>query len=286
MQIVFSCQKESAKFNVSTAHGAVEPKTPEDWGCLITGETFESKAAKEFIKPPTLKKKDKDKKQLRFRPVNKNKSRERDLAELQKILEFPDKNEYEIPAEKELSRLQLKIKNITEDWMEHYRIAVGISSPHLRTISSAPRYRKARNIQSAKSVPGTMPSAKDFPQRPYTSSPLPEPRVKVRAPSAPPTTGFHNSRPFSSLSSPSRPVSRTSEKRKDHVRIEIDGVQAETSKSGTPNTLSVASGSPVHGSPVHSAIRSHSCNRTLRATSTTAEHKPTIVQRGCPVYPF
>jgi hypothetical protein len=30
MQLVFSCQKETAKFNVSAANGAVEPKDREE----------------------------------------------------------------------------------------------------------------------------------------------------------------------------------------------------------------------------------------------------------------
>ncbi|XP_078001510.1 uncharacterized protein LOC144453994 isoform X1 [Glandiceps talaboti] len=285
MQVLFTCQKETTKFNLGSIYGVSEPKTAEEWGMLATGETFQSKAAKELSKPPPPKKKtDKDKKSLRFSRLNKNKSKELHLAELQKILEMPDKNEYDIPAEKELARLLRKIKNLTEDWMEHYRIAVGISSPHLFRMQSAPRFRKHRNIQSAKSVPDELPSSKDPQQRPYTSSPLPEPKVSIRAPSAPPTAGFHNRRPFSSVSTASKAHSQSSEKK--NVRIEIDGIPADFSKSGTPVTLSIVSGSPTHGSPIPTSAvsRTYSSLKTPRATSTSTE-RPTLTpyNKGCPI---
>ncbi|XP_070559084.1 uncharacterized protein C3orf20 homolog isoform X2 [Ptychodera flava] len=266
MQVLFASQKETTKLNIGSTYGATEPKTPEEWGCLVTGEEFQSKAAKEYSKPPPPKKKpEKDKKSLRFRS-NKNKSKDNNLAELQKLLEIPEKHEYDIPASKDLARLQRKIKNLAEDWMEHYRIAVGISSPHLRTLSSVPKYRKHRNIQSAKSVPGTLPSTSDPNYRQQAGSPLPEAKLSIRAASAHPTAGFHNKRPFSTMSTASRSMSHASEKK--NVRIEIDGVPTDISKSPTPVTLSVASGSM----------------KSPRATSTTVE-RPTLTpyQKGCPV---
>ena len=43
-------------------------------------------------------------------------------------------------------------RNLVDDWMEHYRIAVGISSPHIRNMKETP-YHRRRNIHSA--MPGT-----------------------------------------------------------------------------------------------------------------------------------
>ena len=42
-------------------------------------------------------------------------------------------------------------RNLVDDWMEHYRIALGLSSPMLETLSAAPPYSIAtRQAKSAK----------------------------------------------------------------------------------------------------------------------------------------
>ncbi|XP_053377067.1 uncharacterized protein LOC123530542 isoform X4 [Mercenaria mercenaria] len=73
-------------------------------------------------------------------------------SEILKLLQdFPDKVHYELEADKELARLQRKARNLVDDWMEHYRIAVGLTSMSLLNVKENPNYSIAnRNIKSAR----------------------------------------------------------------------------------------------------------------------------------------
>ncbi|XP_052285555.1 uncharacterized protein LOC127881598 isoform X2 [Dreissena polymorpha] len=73
-------------------------------------------------------------------------------AEILKLLQdFPDKVTYEIEADKELAKLQRKARILVDDWMEHYRIAVGLVSPTLLSVRDTPTYSiHARNVKSAR----------------------------------------------------------------------------------------------------------------------------------------
>lgn len=70
-----------------------------------------------------------------------------------------------------IASFYVEIRNIIFDWMEHYRSAIGISRPSKLSLLM----KKRKQMNSANSLPGSMPS---FPRR--STSPLP------RAPSAPP----------------------------------------------------------------------------------------------------
>ncbi len=71
-------------------------------------------------------------------------------------------------------------RNTVEDWLEHYRIAIGISSPHLKSVTGIPA-RRQRQVQSAKSSPG---GCRVILESMATS--IPRHSVEPRVPSAPP----------------------------------------------------------------------------------------------------
>lgn len=54
---------------------------------------------------------------------------------MKRSLDTPERFEFESQADRELQRLQHKSRLLIDDWMEHYRLAVGICSPALRKMS-------------------------------------------------------------------------------------------------------------------------------------------------------
>nr|XP_033808970.1 uncharacterized protein C3orf20 homolog isoform X2 [Geotrypetes seraphini] len=144
ISLIFKFQQESIRLSVSSLQGVV-PQPSEELDLLLTKEKFSSKAAKQLAKGNRKKPKEKEAK----KPVKK----ELVLSELVKTLEIPEVDlgpANDFSAITELRKLQRKVKNILDDWMEHYRIAAGIDSPHMRQMSSAPRKTaRKRKIQSA-----------------------------------------------------------------------------------------------------------------------------------------
>lgn len=72
---------------------------------------------------------------------------------------------------------------LVDDWMEHYRLAVGLSSPHLQNVRETPTYSiSSRNVKSAKTsdyqlmIRRAILGVEDFEETP---------RKKSRIPSAP-----------------------------------------------------------------------------------------------------
>lgn len=50
---------------------------------------------------------------------------------------------------------QTFFRNLVDDWLEHYRLAVGLKSPHMLNVRESPDFSsQARNIQSAKLADG------------------------------------------------------------------------------------------------------------------------------------
>ncbi len=46
-------------------------------------------------------------------------------------------------------------RTLAEDWLEHYRVAMGIASPHLKSVGTDPGQTKVKaRAASAKSSPG------------------------------------------------------------------------------------------------------------------------------------
>lgn len=149
MSLMFSCQKELARFSASPAPGATEYRPSDENEHLLMTFTYTSKAARDLMRLFAPKHKQRSKKQ----GARKQKGH---LAEIQKLLvDFPDKTQYELEADKELARLQRKARNLVDDWLEHYRLAVGLKSPHMLNVRESPDFSsQARNIQSAKLADG------------------------------------------------------------------------------------------------------------------------------------
>lgn len=148
MVLIFSCHREMARFSVSATPGAGSSRSGEETEQILTNFTFSSKAAKDLLRlfaPKTKSHKSKLKKKER---LNKQ------LAELVKSVDTQEKTLYDIEADKELARLQRKTRNLIDDWMEHYRIAIGLMSPTLTSMPASPRIRRRRETQSAKSWDG------------------------------------------------------------------------------------------------------------------------------------
>ncbi|KAL4226564.1 hypothetical protein ACF0H5_014549 [Mactra antiquata] len=144
MTVMFNCQREMARFNVGLVPEADEYKPIEDNDQLLTAFTFSSRAAKDLMRifAPNKKSKKKSRKQT-------SKSQSSEILRLLK--DFPDKVHYELEADKELARLQRKARNLVDDWMEHYRIALGLSIPALQNVRETPNYSITnRNIKSAR----------------------------------------------------------------------------------------------------------------------------------------
>ncbi|XP_052285560.1 uncharacterized protein LOC127881598 isoform X7 [Dreissena polymorpha] len=143
MSLVFSCQKEVARFTVGLTPEA-ELRGIEDGDQLLTAFTFSSKAAKDLMRIFAPNKKSKKK-------ARKHTSKSQSAEILKLLQDFPDKVTYEIEADKELAKLQRKARILVDDWMEHYRIAVGLVSPTLLSVRDTPTYSiHARNVKSAR----------------------------------------------------------------------------------------------------------------------------------------
>ncbi|KAL8576950.1 hypothetical protein ACOMHN_024226 [Nucella lapillus] len=144
MVLLFSCSKETARFPVGASINEPSPRSGEEMEQLLTNFTFSSKAARDLLRlfaPKTKSHKSKGKKKDK---LNKQ------LAELVKSVDSVEKSMYDIESDKELARLQRKSRQLIDDWMEHYRIAIGLTSPSLHAMPDSPYVRRRRQTQSAK----------------------------------------------------------------------------------------------------------------------------------------
>ncbi|XP_074643175.1 uncharacterized protein LOC141900272 [Tubulanus polymorphus] len=127
MQFIFSCQKETITWCVAPTPGAVEPKEREDFGHLMSNTHFTSQTAKEFNKSHKLRTQQQKPKVSR---VYTNKQKDKIKSQLSEMKNQSDTaDQYVSEYERELARLQTKVKVLTEDWLEFYRTAVGMKSP-------------------------------------------------------------------------------------------------------------------------------------------------------------
>ncbi|KAG6925781.1 hypothetical protein G0U57_013425, partial [Chelydra serpentina] len=112
-------------------------------GQILTRVKLSSKSAQEFSKVSRKKLREKDTKKVL----------KKELSELVKTLEIPEENISHIndfSAARELRKLQQKIKTILDDWLEHYRMAFEIGSPHIHKMPGLPqRALRKRTVQSA-----------------------------------------------------------------------------------------------------------------------------------------
>ncbi|XP_038045416.1 uncharacterized protein LOC119719994 [Patiria miniata] len=282
MTLTFLCHKETTKIQVGQVLMAVDPVTQEDFGYLETEENFQSNAAKESIRPPPVVKKPTKREPQRWKAkgtpnVNPKTARlnafKEQVAEIAKSLVIEERTEYGIPAEKELTVLARKTRVACEDWMDHYRIAVG-----MQFISSAAlSKRRKRGVQSAKAAP-TQPLEEDgLEGLPAGKTPA----AKARVPSAPAITS-HKKRPFSTVSSlsmsrSSRSTSTRATERRERVRMNAED-HGGGSKPGTPTKFSTISGHVAGGGD-----RSRSPASRVAMSTVSADRKKPSPLTGCPI---
>ncbi|XP_063301219.1 uncharacterized protein C3orf20 homolog isoform X1 [Pelobates fuscus] len=153
--LIYKWQHETVRLSLSPLLDVAPPQL-EDLGLLLTNEHFSSRTARELCKGIKKKGKDKDSK--------KNPKKATILSQLAKTLEIPENqistlNDYS--AAMELHKIQRKVRNIVDDWMDHYRLALGIDSPHIKKMSEAPpKMSRRRKVQSAIVFPVTLSAPK------------------------------------------------------------------------------------------------------------------------------
>ncbi|XP_041349988.1 uncharacterized protein LOC121369160 isoform X2 [Gigantopelta aegis] len=272
MVVSFSCKRETCKFVVGPVAGAVEPKYGDENEQLLTAFTFSSLAAKELLNlfSPKTKSKSKSKKKLdRYKGQ---------LAELQKMYEYQEKALYDTDADKDLARLQRKARNLVDDWMEHYRITVGLSSPSLNMMSDSPRMR-VRYSQSAK-----LSDDKFNRQASLGISSAEETKTRaLRAPSAPADPGKRaKTRSARQRESPSR-RSMTASVKFDHSADTVTaGGEADPHTPTTPSAGAIMN-RLVEAATKSNSTRSHSKSPTRQATFTSSPPERVLSNIGaCP----
>ncbi|XP_069811920.1 uncharacterized protein C3orf20-like isoform X2 [Dendropsophus ebraccatus] len=158
VSLIFRWQYEAVRLSLSTIPDVPPPQT-EDLGHLMTSENFFSRTAREMAKAHKRKTKDKD--------TKRSPKKTTILAELAKTLVIPEDHispSNDFNAAVELRKLQRKIRNIVDDWMEHYRLASGLDSPHIQRMSDAPpKTSRKRKVQSAAAFPVTSPDLQSQP---------------------------------------------------------------------------------------------------------------------------
>ncbi|XP_073429311.1 uncharacterized protein C3orf20-like isoform X2 [Dendrobates tinctorius] len=156
--LTFQWQQEFVRLSLTPILD-VPPLQFEDLGQLMTSENFSSKTAREMAKANKKKAKEKD--------TKRSPKKTTILSELAKTLVIPEDHispSNDFNAAVELRKLQRKIRNIVDDWMEHYRLAAGIDSPHIQRMSDAPpKMSKKRKVQSAAVFAFTPPVLKSQP---------------------------------------------------------------------------------------------------------------------------
>ncbi|CAM4467777.1 unnamed protein product [Lepidochelys olivacea] len=144
ISLVYKWQHESVRLSLSPLQGVALPQL-EELGQILTRVKLSSKSAKEFSKV--------SRKKLREKETKKVLKKEPKLSELVKTLEIPEENISHIndfSAARELRKLQQKIKTILDDWLQHYRMAFEIDSPHIHKMPGLPQKAlRKRPVQSA-----------------------------------------------------------------------------------------------------------------------------------------
>nr|XP_048691526.1 uncharacterized protein C3orf20-like isoform X5 [Caretta caretta] len=144
ISLVYKWQHESVRLSLSPLQGVALPQL-EELGQILTRVKLSSKSAKEFAKV--------SRKKLREKETKKVLKKEPKLSELVKTLEIPEENISHIndfSAARELRKLQQKIKTILDDWLQHYRMAFEIDSPHIHKMPGLPQKAlRKRTVQSA-----------------------------------------------------------------------------------------------------------------------------------------
>nr|XP_025038012.1 uncharacterized protein LOC102456527 isoform X3 [Pelodiscus sinensis] len=124
ISLVYRWQQERVQLSLSPLQDVALPQL-EELGQMLTRVKLSSKSAKEFSKV--------NRKKLREEETKVSKKKPK-LSDLVKTLKNPEETISPIndfSAARELRKLQQKIKNILDDWLEYYRMAFEIDSPHI-----------------------------------------------------------------------------------------------------------------------------------------------------------
>ncbi|XP_056430286.1 uncharacterized protein C3orf20 homolog [Hyla sarda] len=235
--LIFRWQHETVRLSLSPILD-VPPPQMEDLGQLMTSENFSSRNAREMTKANKKKAKDKD--------AKRSPKKTTILAEIAKTLVIPEDHispSNDFNAAVELRKLHRKIRNIVDDWMEHYRLASGIDSPHIQKMSDAPpKMSRKRKVQSAAAFPVTSPASKSHPvTETDVESALQKERFLLHGRFLSAPAHHHNMKWNTSLSSASpRPSSFSSMKREQIAADSIlskSGNEISVNKSGTFSLL-------------------------------------------------
>ncbi|XP_043943571.1 uncharacterized protein C3orf20 homolog isoform X2 [Protopterus annectens] len=151
MSLTYKCHHERVRLSVSPIADVSSQSI--EMGQILSDQKFSSKAARELTKENLKKINEKEAKKKFFMKKNESAKFLDQKSELMKSLpDFPEDDAYHITdleTSSVLRKIRIKINNIIDDWMEHYRIATGIGSSHIRSMSISPTSLVKRKIQSA-----------------------------------------------------------------------------------------------------------------------------------------
>ncbi|XP_048257382.1 uncharacterized protein LOC124136360 isoform X1 [Haliotis rufescens] len=271
MVLHFNCMKESAKFPVGPVPGAVEPRQGDENEQLLTTFTFSSRAAKELLRlfAPKTKTKSKSKKKDKYKGQ---------LAELQKMMEVQDQIQYDTEADKELARLQRKARNLVDDWLEHYRLALEMCTPTLNSLQDMPSVRR-RYAQSARLAGDVVGSTRRglVSRSPDTSNVF----RTLRAPSAP----AGNQKRDSSMAESRQPSPNRSSMVKFEEKSEMFTYGQGDERTVSPTAVSVMRRLSEVGSRAQSAL-GHCKSPTRQNTNMSLPERirsATLYHSTCPL---
>ncbi|XP_063783667.1 uncharacterized protein C3orf20 homolog [Pseudophryne corroboree] len=214
ISLIYHWQHETVRLSLSPLMDVPPPKT-EDLGHLMTSENFSSKTARELSKANRKKAKEKDTKRSPRKMTI--------LSELAKTLVIPEHQispSNDFSAALELRKLQRKIRNIIDDWMDHYRLASGLDSLHIKKMLDAPpKTSRKRKVRSAAVLPVTAPilGSQPVPETDAGGSPIRESHLFygrfLSAPAHPHTMRWDTPQ----ISASPRPSSLSGTLRKEHT---------------------------------------------------------------------
>ncbi|XP_015207758.2 uncharacterized protein C3orf20 homolog [Lepisosteus oculatus] len=136
-------RQEMIQLSLSPLANTTPPKN-SDLGQIVSEGKFSSNTARQLSKANRKKTKELEarKKFMAKNPnqmVTKSSSAFMEMVKTLETLEEEPGYQRGVKAARELKKLQRKIQNILDDWMEHYRIATGINSPDIHKMSDVPQ---------------------------------------------------------------------------------------------------------------------------------------------------
>lgn len=210
INLSYRWQQESVQVSLSPLTNVIPPG-PDELGFILTGEKLSSKASKELSKANRKKMMEIEARKKFMAKKSEATKSSNEFSKLVKMLEIPEEGPSHVrgvEAAQELRKLQRKIKNILDDWMEHYRIATGISSPDISKMSSTPQRtilkRKTKSAASPSLVPIDVEWKETDAVQPQSNNPEASPFRFLSAPARnilwDPPKSSQSSRTFSSVS--------------------------------------------------------------------------------------